>query len=582
MNNSIKNVFDEFIRSFEKEKILIVDNYVFKILKNIYTKNDFINNMVIDVISIESDFTKELKYPLIFILNDIPLNIESIPNKKNIFVLNNYSNSIEIKKNVNTFGQIQLDFQVVLPNLIYGITNENIKSILNNSHKIIHFNLINLDYLIENKSTEKVIISIRNEHTIELINTWSYFHLLYKYDIFTEKDIESSKSDPYYEILWNKKYEEVIIFIKNEILKYKDISTNALNYKEMQYKNKYIKLHNEYISKLESILKEKNIFEKSLEENKMFQREIQNDFLKNPFNKTKTDDISDYYIYTKRKNSLKNNIKKIIKDNIFKDKKIYVLTDKISIEEAVEMSELNCIILCTDSFQKDIYLNYNTKSISNEHKFKINYISKIKSHSEKIIHYQYIQDYIDELKQLESNIFKREQNLIDTISLKITSSIKSEFSILDMKSIESQFKFKELENLTKNYKKIMKIDKEITDFDNQIKMENSGENSLLMETTFDNTYEMERERQIIQLENDIMQLNELFLDINLLINNQTSMLESIEMNVIRAEEHIENGVVELSKAETYQKKSINKLKYIAGTLLAVGGILGLGLGLKFR
>jgi hypothetical protein len=70
MNIVIKNVFDEMINSFEREKVLIVDEYVFKIIKRIYTKQDFIDRMIIDVISTDSDFkTNPSDYLLNYLVN---------------------------------------------------------------------------------------------------------------------------------------------------------------------------------------------------------------------------------------------------------------------------------------------------------------------------------------------------------------------------------------------------------------------------------------------------------------------------------------------------------------------------------
>ncbi len=85
------------------------------------------------------------------------------------------------------------------------------------------------------------------------------------------------------------------------------------------------------------------------------------------------------------------------------------------------------------------------------------------------------------------------------------------------------------------------------------------------------------ENEIQQLEQDVIELNQIFKDINMMIMEQSPLLDNIEMNIMSADSAVQSGVEQIKKAETLQKKASNKLKYLVGTLAAVGGIIGIGL-----
>jgi len=97
----------------------------------------------------------------------------------------------------------------------------------------------------------------------------------------------------------------------------------------------------------------------------------------------------------------------------------------------------------------------------------------------------------------------------------------------------------------------------------------------------DNLLYNQREIDIIKLSEDVKELGELFTDVNLMVKEQDLLLDTIEMNVMKADDMILSGTSQLSKAETLQKKASNKLKYIAGSLIAIGSIIGVGIGLRF-
>jgi t-SNARE complex subunit (syntaxin) len=612
MNISFKKVFETFFQTFSSEKIVLIDNNAFEIIKNIFTKQDLINNKILDVLQISSNLDKHKICPFIIILSS-----ENILNQyydkistiksKNIFILNDIFNNFSQFK---TSAKISLDFKVVLPNFITNINTINIKYILSNANEIIINKIMNVD-VVSNISTNNYIIQIKNDdNIIKYLHHWSYFSLLYKYNILTTEFIEMSKSDPYFNDLWNKKYEEVMNFVKDEMIRLDKINVKSINYNEIQIMKKYINLHYKFITELEKKLNENNIFEKSLNENKALIRQIkQNDFNKlyNNIELTKmlyeypkiilNQEISEYYIYSKRKHSLVNKLKNIIyENNITNVNKIFVLIDNITIEEVIEINkylDYDITILSQQDYCEPIYMSYvKDKYMNYNFKFKINFLAKEKIENMKIMFYDYIDKYIDKFIELKKNIFNTDNDdEILSLELTITNSIKNEFNKLgDKNNLENRLKIKELENLTFKYKNFK--DKNTKYFTNDLKpnnyeiTENNPTQYLLDE--YDNGLENylmeieERSRDIEQIHKNIIELNELFLDINLLLQNQGQVLDTIEAHIENASSNIESGVEQLQKAENYQKKASSKLNYLAGVIGGVAAVVGLSVGLKFK
>ncbi|MXQ88749.1 hypothetical protein E5288_WYG003377 [Bos mutus] len=65
----------------------------------------------------------------------------------------------------------------------------------------------------------------------------------------------------------------------------------------------------------------------------------------------------------------------------------------------------------------------------------------------------------------------------------------------------------------------------------------------------------ERESSIRQLEADIMDINEIFKDLGMMIHEQGDVIDSIEANVENAEVHVQQANQQLSRAADYQRKS---------------------------
>ncbi|XP_042296752.1 syntaxin-12 [Sceloporus undulatus] len=84
----------------------------------------------------------------------------------------------------------------------------------------------------------------------------------------------------------------------------------------------------------------------------------------------------------------------------------------------------------------------------------------------------------------------------------------------------------------------------------------------------------ERETAIRQLEADILDVNQIFKDLALMIHDQGDIIDSIEANVENAEVHVENASEQLQRASYYQKKSRKKICILVLGLAVVVIILG--------
>ncbi|XP_063166017.1 syntaxin-7 [Candoia aspera] len=85
----------------------------------------------------------------------------------------------------------------------------------------------------------------------------------------------------------------------------------------------------------------------------------------------------------------------------------------------------------------------------------------------------------------------------------------------------------------------------------------------------------ERESAIRQLEADILDINEIFKDLGMMIHEQGDVIDSIEANVETAEVHVQQANQQLSRASEYQRKSRKKICILI-LILAIGlTVLGL-------
>lgn len=109
---------------------------------------------------------------------------------------------------------------------------------------------------------------------------------------------------------------------------------------------------------------------------------------------------------------------------------------------------------------------------------------------------------------------------------------------------------------------------------NQFYQQQSPQVQLQTETELSLDLIKEREAAIRNLESDILDVNEIFKDLALMVHEQGDMIDSIEANVDSAAGNVETANVQLEKARNYQKASRKKMCCLLVLLLVVAAIIG--------
>lgn len=111
---------------------------------------------------------------------------------------------------------------------------------------------------------------------------------------------------------------------------------------------------------------------------------------------------------------------------------------------------------------------------------------------------------------------------------------------------------------------------------NQFYQQQSGP-QVQMQTESELSLDMiqEREAAIRNLESDILDVNEIFKDLALMVHDQGDMIDSIEANVDSAAVNVETANVQLEKARNYQKASRKKMCCLLVVLIIVAAVIGI-------
>ncbi|XP_060072605.1 syntaxin-7-like isoform X1 [Ylistrum balloti] len=104
---------------------------------------------------------------------------------------------------------------------------------------------------------------------------------------------------------------------------------------------------------------------------------------------------------------------------------------------------------------------------------------------------------------------------------------------------------------------------------------------LQMEEDVDLEMLQEREDSIKKLERDIVDVNQIFKDLGMLVHEQGEMLDSIEANVESAQIRVEEGTQQLSKARDYQSKARRKKCICIVILLVVLAVIAIIIAIYF-
>jgi len=70
---------------------------------------------------------------------------------------------------------------------------------------------------------------------------------------------------------------------------------------------------------------------------------------------------------------------------------------------------------------------------------------------------------------------------------------------------------------------------------------------------------LQREEEVRQLEESVIQVNEMFHDLAQIVSDQGMLIDTIESNVVAAKSDVEEGERQIDKAAEYQKKSRSKM-----------------------
>merc|ERR1712024_234150 len=90
---------------------------------------------------------------------------------------------------------------------------------------------------------------------------------------------------------------------------------------------------------------------------------------------------------------------------------------------------------------------------------------------------------------------------------------------------------------------------------------------MLMQEEYDMEHLQERQRQINQLESDILDVNTIFKDLATLVHEQGEVIDSIGANVESTHVRVQEGTEQLRQAETYKMKKRKRCLYIIAALL---------------
>ena len=88
----------------------------------------------------------------------------------------------------------------------------------------------------------------------------------------------------------------------------------------------------------------------------------------------------------------------------------------------------------------------------------------------------------------------------------------------------------------------------------------------------------ERHQDLMKIEKSLVEMQQLFLDLSLLVNQQGDMIARIDTNVNSAVDYTEKGVQEMDKALQQQKKNRKRMCYSSVCMLFILIILGVVLG----
>ena len=90
---------------------------------------------------------------------------------------------------------------------------------------------------------------------------------------------------------------------------------------------------------------------------------------------------------------------------------------------------------------------------------------------------------------------------------------------------------------------------------------------------------LEEQKHMEKITRDVIQLEDMFIKLNSMVQEQGEVVDRIEMNVEEAYEKVELADKELDKAVTYKRSAMKKKLCIIGIVIAVLAVIALIIGL---
>jgi len=109
------------------------------------------------------------------------------------------------------------------------------------------------------------------------------------------------------------------------------------------------------------------------------------------------------------------------------------------------------------------------------------------------------------------------------------------------------------------------------DRDNLIEENNKTQQLMVHELDLEEA--KEREARLVQIEEDILNVNEIFRDLAVIVHEQGEAIDSIESHIEHAAIHVEHGNQQLTRASSYQKSARKKMCILALVTLVIATIV---------
>jgi len=101
--------------------------------------------------------------------------------------------------------------------------------------------------------------------------------------------------------------------------------------------------------------------------------------------------------------------------------------------------------------------------------------------------------------------------------------------------------------------------------------------SLEQERIFQDDYVRRRNEEIKEIEKQVIEVNEMFVDVSNLVQEQGHMIDNIESNVEKTSHDTKAATVELKKASEYQKSYRSKLCVLVLIILIIAGVAAIAI-----